>query len=729
MNANLSTSTTISTSTSPTPGLLRSEKIGARHLERLAFVYVRQSSPQQLIRNQESTQVQYGLKRRAVDLGWSEDRVVVIDEDLGKTGATSEGRAGFQRLVAEVTLNHVGIILGVDMSRLARSCKDWYQLLEVCSIFGTLIADLDGVYDPAQYNDRLLLGLKGTMSEAELHILKQRMHQGKLNKARRGDLIMLLPIGYLRRPSGEVVLDPDEEVQAVVQIIFAKFEELGTLHSTLRFLVAQDIKVPVRAYSGLTKGDLEWHRPNRMTLQNMLKNPMYAGAYAYGRRAIDPRRKIPGRPATGRTVVPPEQCHAFLKDRFPAYITWDQYQAHLERLRTNRAVSEEIGAVRRGPSLLSGLLVCGKCGARMPVRYSGRENRHVYSCTRMLTDRGESACQSVAGRALDAFVTTEVLRALAPASVDLSLAAAGNIERQRSEMDNLWQKRLERAGYEALHAERHYRCVEPENRMVARELARQWEEKLQAQREVQEEYERFARTQPRVLTSEERETIRTLAENIPAVWTAPTTTDADRKEILRQVIDRIRVDVAGGSERVRLAVDWAGGTRTEHEIVRPVARWEQLSYWPQLSNRVRELAQKKLTAREIAQRLNDEGWRPAKRRSTFVAGEVIVLLERLGLNRQRSRSEDRTGLDENEWWLPTLARELEMPPITLYSWVRRGWVRHRRAEDRRLILWADPGEIDRLRKLRTVPHGYHVRHRWVPAVDLELTHPRVPAQD
>ncbi len=724
MNANPSIATTNSTSTSPTPGLLRSEKIGARHLERLAFVYVRQSSPQQLVRNQESTKVQYSLKRRAVELGWTEDRVVVIDEDLGKSGATSEGRAGFQRLVAEVTLNHVGIILGVEMSRLARSCKDWYQLLEVCGVFGSLIADLDGVYDPAQYNDRLLLGLKGTMSEAELHILKQRMHQGKLNKARRGDLIMLLPIGYFRRPSGDVVVDPNEEVQAVVRIIFAKFEELGTLHSTLRFLVDHGIKVPVRAYSGITKGDLEWHRPNRMTLQNLLKNPMYAGAYAYGRRAIDPRRKIPGRPTTGRTVVLPEDCQVLLKDRFPAYITWDQYQAHLDRLKANRAISEEIGAIKRGPSLLSGLLICEKCGARMTVRYSGRENRHVYGCTRLLSDHGGPACQILAGPPLDRFVTDEALRALAPASLDLSLAAAENIERQRSEMDALWQKRLERARYESQRAERHYQHVEPENRLVARSLAREWEEKLQAQRNLEEEYERFTRSQPRVLTPEERETIRRLAADIPGLWGAPTTADADRKEILRQVIDRIRVDVVGDSERVRVIIEWAGGTRTEHEIVRPVARWEQLSYWTQLADRVRELDAQKLKAREIAQRLNEEGWRPAKRRSTFVAAEVLVLRERLGLNRQRSRSSDRTALDTDEWWLPTLARELEMPPVTLYHWIHRGWVRSRRADDGRRILWADSDEIARLRKLRSVPQGYHARHRWVRVAELEQTSPK-----
>jgi DNA invertase Pin-like site-specific DNA recombinase len=264
-----------------------SEKIQPHHLDRLAVVYVRQSTLQQVLDHQESTRLQYGLAHRAEALGWSAERILTIDEDLGKSGSSAEGRSGFQRLVTEVSLNHVGLILGIEMSRLARSNKDWHHLLEVCALFGTLIADLDGIYDPSQYNDRLLLGLKGTMSEAELHILKQRMLQGKLNKAQRGELGFHLPIGYVRRPSGEICFDPDEQAQQVVKVIFRKFEELGTLNAVLRYLVDHHIQVGVRVLSGANKGDLEWHRPNRATLQNLLKNPAYAGAYAYGQSHTD----------------------------------------------------------------------------------------------------------------------------------------------------------------------------------------------------------------------------------------------------------------------------------------------------------------------------------------------------------------------------------------------------------------------------------------------------------
>ncbi len=274
----------------------RSEKILPKHLERLAVVYIRQSTMQQVFDHQESTRLQYSLAEHAVALGWPASGVLVIDDDLGKSGTSTVGREGSARLVSEVGLDHVGLILGLEMSRLARSSKDWHQLLEICALFGTLIADLDGIYDPSQYNDRLLLGLKGTMSEAELHMLKQRLHQGKLHKARRGELAFALPIGYVRRPSGEVTFDPDEQVQHVVKLLFRKFDELGTLHAVLRYLTQHDIQLGVRVREGPAKGELEWRRSNRMTLQNLLKNPLYAGAYAYGRRQVDPRKQQPGRP-------------------------------------------------------------------------------------------------------------------------------------------------------------------------------------------------------------------------------------------------------------------------------------------------------------------------------------------------------------------------------------------------------------------------------------------------
>jgi hypothetical protein len=301
--------------------------------------------------------------------------------------------------------------------------------------------------------------MRGTLSEAELHILKQRLVEGKLHKARRGELHIPLPMGYVRRPSGEVVLDPDEQVQAVIRLVFRKFEELGTLNAVLRYLVQHNIELGIRVRTGLAKGELEWRRPNRMTLQNLLKHPIYAGAYAYGRSQVDARKKQAGRPYTGCVVMPSKKWHALVKDRFPAYISWEQFEENLARLKANRARSDEVGAARGGAALLSGLVVCGKCGNRMTVRYSGQRQSASYNCGQLASNYGGAFCQHLAGPALDAFISQQVLAALEPAALELSLEAASHLEKERREHDRLWQQRLERAGYEADRAARHYRLL------------------------------------------------------------------------------------------------------------------------------------------------------------------------------------------------------------------------------------------------------------------------------
>jgi len=343
-------------------------KIQSQHHERLAVVYVRQSSPQQVLAHRESAALQYDLAQRAVAWGWPQERVLIIDEDQGQSGKWAEGRLGFQRLLAEVSLDHVGLVLGIEMSRLARSNKDWHQLLELCALFRTLLADQDGLYDPTNYNDRLLLGLHGMMSEAELHILQGRLNAGRLNKARRGELLNHPVTGYIRVPGDRLALDPDEQVQAVVRLLFDKFAELGTVNRLLQYLVRHGIQLGIRPHFGPNRGNLEWRRPCRETLLNILHHPGYAGAYTHGRRPTDPRRKIPGRPGTGRRVASWQQCEVFLPDRHPTYITWGQFLANQQQLADNRAQAKSRGAPREGPALLGGLLVCGKCGCRMMVR-------------------------------------------------------------------------------------------------------------------------------------------------------------------------------------------------------------------------------------------------------------------------------------------------------------------------------------------------------------------------
>lgn len=697
----------------PPGSALRSEKIHAWHRDRLAVVYVRQSSPQQIVRHRESTRLQYGLTERAAALGWAADRIVVIDDDQGESGRYAESRVGFQRLVSEVSLDHVGLILGIEMSRLARSNKDWHQLLELCALFRTLIADLDGVYDPAQYNDRLLLGLKGTMSEAELHILKQRMYEGRLSKARRGELSFPLPIGYVWQ-DGEIAFDPDDQVQAVVRLIFGKFAELRTLHGLLRYLADQGISLGVRVREGPGKGELVWRRPNRMTLQNLLKHPLYAGAYVYGRRLIDPRHQVPGKPRTGRVVSRRADWLAFLPDRCPAYISMQQFEANVAQLQENQARVSSKGAVRSGAALLAGLVVCGRCHARLLVRYGDRIGGHSYVCQRPASDYGGAACQQVGGRLLDAHVVTQVLTALEPAGLSLSLEAAAHVEAERAILERLWQQRRERAAYEAERAARQYHAVDPDHRLVARTLERAWEEKLTAQQELEEAYHRFAREQPRVLTAAERAAIRQLAADIPALWAAATTTVADRKEILRQVIEQVRVAAQGTSERVTVTVAWAGGAPTTTELIRPLARTERLSTYPTLCARIRGLAAEGQTASAIAQRLEAEGFRPAKG-ARFTAQQILVLRQRLGIPASSPHRPRHDVLGVDEWWPRGLAQELGLSKSTLAHWITRGWVRARQQERPagRWIVWADADELERLRTMQARPLDSELRQRWL----------------
>jgi DNA invertase Pin-like site-specific DNA recombinase len=686
-----------------------SNKIANHHHQRLALIYVRQSDPQQVRRHRESTDLQYQLVQLAIQLGWTQDRVEIIDDDLGFTAKHIEGRLGFQRLMTEVGLDHVGIVIGIEMSRLARSCKDWYQLLELCALFGTVLADPDGVYDPGNYNDRLLLGLKGTMSEAELHIMHGRLAAGRMNKARRGELFNHAPIGYVRAPSGEMVLDPDEQAQSVVRLIFDKFEELGSLNSLLQYLVHHKILLGFRPHYGPNRGQLEWRRPNRPTLQNILHHPIYAGAYSYGRRAVDPRRKVPGRPSTGRTVVPAEQCAVLLKDRLPAYIRWERYEANVAKLAKNQARAASLGAPRAGTSLLSGILACGKCGCRMIVGYQGAETRFRYTCMRHKVDYGEPVCQSLAGKKLDDLVSEQVLAVLEPAALELSLKAAEDIDQERARLHRHWKQQLERVRYDAERAARQYHAVEPENRMVARELEARWEEAILKQRQTEEEYARFENEQPGQLSEEEKQSIKTLAQDIPMLWNAATTSSKDRQTVLRHLIDRVTVEVQGETEVVDITIHWAGGFVSQHDQTRPVARYEQLRDYDRLIARLLELREAGHKSRQIAQALNREGFRPPKRRATYNAPMVRQLLSRNLPKEGRSQQSDaRHPLRKNEWYLADLALELQMPQTTLHRWLQRGWVESRKLSDRRgrWVLWADNDEIERLRRLRSTKQGW-----------------------
>jgi DNA invertase Pin-like site-specific DNA recombinase len=632
------------------PALI-SGKIRDWHWQRQAIVYIRQSTVQQVHEHRESTDRQYALEQRAIALGWPKDRVTVIDDDQGQSGQSAEGRLGFQRLLAEVSLDHVGIIFGLEMSRLARSNKDWHQLLELCAIFRTLLADQDGIYDPTDYNDRLLLGLKGTMSEAELHILRSRMYQGLLNKAKRGEVFNHAPLGYVKTARGDLAMDPDEQVQSVVRLVFDQFDRLGALQGVLRYLVEHAIRLPIRPHYGESRGELEWHRPNRMTLQNLLRHPVYAGYYRWGHRQVDPRRKVAGRPSTGRTSRSPKECLVLLEGRCPAYLTTERYWANQAKLDANRAA--HVRTARHGPSLLGGLLVCGRCGRRLMVAYTNAGAGVRYACLRGVADYGESPCQSLSGDRLDGLVGVEVLSALEPAALELHLSAAADVERERERLHEHWRQRLERARYEAERARRQYQAVEPENRLG-------W-------------------------------------------WNAETTTIADRRQIVRLLIDRIVIDVQGDTERTSVTIHWSGGTASQLVLTRAVQSYEQMSGYAAFWKRVTQWHAEGKSHEEIATCLNAEGYRPPKRAERFTRAMVSTLLAKQGRSGPRPAALSAHGmLKDGEWLLTDLARKLSMPTATLHRWRQAGWVRARKLSipGGHWALWAPPRELQRLTKLR-----------------------------
>jgi DNA invertase Pin-like site-specific DNA recombinase len=695
-------------------------KIRPRHLDRLAVVYVRQSTPHQVASHRESADLQYQLRRRAVDLGWADDRVAVIDDDQGISGQSVENRPGFQRLLAEVSLGHVGIVFGREMSRLARSCKDWHQLLELCGLFQVLIGDADGVYDPTDANDRMLLGLRGMMSEAELHVLRSRLHQGKLNKARRGELFTCVPIGYVRTPEGGMALDPDEQVRSVVTLVFTKFGELGSLTKTHAFLVTHGIHLGLRAYKGAGKGQLVWRRPRRSTLYEMLRHPFYAGAYAYGRCPLDPGRRAAGKKA-GRRSAPPEEWVCLLRDKVPAYISWEQYEENRRRLAANDRGRGRKVTTGRAPTLLNGVVRCGRCGRPMLAHNARPTANPRYACAQEFAEYGGPRCQSVTAAYVDRLIEGLVLRAVEPAALALSFRAAERVEQDRARLHAHWQQRLERVEYEAARARRQYDAVDPENRLVARALERQWEQKLAEVEHLEEDYARFRSEQPRHLTASDRERIRGLTADLPALWRAGTTTGADRRAVVRLLIERVELTRRGQTERVAVVVHWRGGAVSRHDVSQGLRRYTDLARYEELRGRVIVLRGDGLTAEQIAEVLNEEGY-AVPRGERYTGHRVRQLFGRLqltGIPPGIRAASDLPAADE--WWLPALAAELGVKPIVVHRWRWSGWLRARQlpGDGGRWIVRANAAEVKRLRRLRAFEVKHHGRRKPPP----ELTTP------
>jgi DNA invertase Pin-like site-specific DNA recombinase len=588
------------------------EKILATHLERRAAIYLRQSTLKQVHENRESTARQYALRQRAIDLGWPAERVEVIDNDLGQSGSSTQGRSGFQHLAEEVAHGRVGAIFALEVSRLSRSSADWHRLLDLCGLADVVIADEQAVYTPRDYNDRLLLGLKGTMSEAEQYWMRLRLQGGKLNKARRGELRYIPPTGYEWDQGSEGFrLDPDEQVQRALRLLFERFRLDGSGYAVMRYFAGQGLKLPQR--DPATR-ELRWVEPRESLILTILKNPGYAGAYVYGRRE-QRRTLVDGqlrRHHTKRLAL--ETWKVCLRDRHPAYIRWEDFMANQKKLhenRTNHKSPEQRGAAREGSALLQGLALCGRCGYRMGTHYpGGREHLARYQCRSPLRHMGDhKICWTVPSTAIDEAVAKLFLEAVQPPEIELGLAVVRETERQAGEVDRQWNLRIDRLRYEARLAERRYKAVDPDNRVVARSLEREWNDKLTELDEVEREHQDVRSREKLDLTNEDRANILALAKDLPRVWNAKSTTNAERKNLLRMLVREVTigpVEDQACTTRVRLL--WQTGTVSDFAVVHG-RRQASTTTAVAIVDAVRELVMKNMNDAEIADELNRRGLR------------------------------------------------------------------------------------------------------------------------
>ena len=681
--------------------LLPSTKVSQQHLNKLALVYVRQSSQKQVEQNIESTQLQYRLADRAEAYGWPQSRIDIIDDDLGVSGKSIEGRTGFQRLLAEVSLGHVGIVMGIEMSRLARSCRDWHHLLELCAMFSTLLADADGVYDPRDHNDRLLLGLKGTMSEAELYVLRGRLRAGQLNKAQRGEFFTHAPIGYVRSDD-TLIKDPDDQVRSVVELVFAKFQELQSASGVLRYLSDHQIKIGCRDHRGADKGQLRWRAANQSTIIGILHHPVYAGAYVYGRRENNPAKMVPGQPSKGRRWGKPEDWDVLIRDRLSAYITWGQWEQNQQKLKENSTRYGKPGAARGG-SLLASRVRCGRCGCRMSICYAG-SSKARFTCDALRNHLHQTQCQSLNAKPLTDLVERQLLIAISPASLELSIAAARQLEADQATIEKNYKQAIERATYQSDLARRRYEEVDPSNRLVAAELERRWEAALCEQRQAEESLSRQRCDQASRLTQMQVDRIASLATDIPSLWHSVDTSLIDKQHIVRELIEEVTVEVVDTIERVRVTIRWTGGYESHHEIVRPVGKFDQLEFADNIRDRILRMKRRGHTHQAVADDLNAMGYQSTQK-SEFTQAITSSLCRQFEAAGESCKA---IGGYEDHWTMKLLGEHLSIPVSTLRNWHERGWLCSVRSGER-WIVWADEKELSRLTQLAEHQQGPNCR--------------------
>jgi len=642
-------------------------KISPSHLNRNAYIYIRQSTEHQVRENIESQQRQYELVDLAKQYKWNEDSISVIDDDLGRSGSSTTGRTGFSKLVADVALKKAGIIFGLEVSRLARNNKDWYQLLDLCSLTGTLIADTDGVYDPSSFNDRLLLGLKGTMSEAELYMIKSRMLQGLYHKAQKGELKFKLPVGYQFDPDDNIIKSLDEQVTHIIDLTFKKFFEIGTVHGVLKYLLEENLQFPRQASF---EKKLRWVRPYYKAIRDTLGNPLYTGTYVFGRTKVVKELDQYGNQKSRQKKQDMKDWDVIIHDHHPPYISWDQYlkiQKQIEK-NTTPPKFQASQVAREGSALLQGLARCGNCGRSMHVTYHGQGKRSYpsYICNTAYRNFSEHYCQSVGGRRLDQAVSDTFLEAVSPASLNVHLKALQEIQHQQDMALEQLQLQLERTQYEAERAFRQFDAVEPENRLVARTLERQWNNSLKRVEELKGRItERKKIFKDRLSKIEEQE-VRRLAHNLPDIWNAPTTSDKDRKMLLRAAIQEVQLTKQDRDVTVKIL--WIGGAVTDKIVHLPKVRSKRHTSLD-LVELVRQLA-KKFSDDQIARILMRQGRKTATG-LTFNAHKVGNLRWNYGIPRYKKPK----GEQPKTYTAQQAAQILQVSTPTIHNWLNAGFIK------------------------------------------------------
>jgi DNA invertase Pin-like site-specific DNA recombinase len=657
------------------------EKVNAAHLKRNAYLYIRQSTLRQVFENTESTIRQYDLRQRAVALGWPVERIIVIDSDLGQSAATAADREGFQKLVTEVSLEKAGIVLGLEVSRLARNSTDWHRLLEICALTDTLILDEDGLYDPRHFNDRLLLGLKGTMSEAELHVIRARLQGGILNKARRGELQCPLPVGFMYNTEGRPILDSDKQVQDSIRFFFDAFRRTGSACAVVKAFRHKGLLFPQRLKKGPNKGELLWAELIHSRALYILHNPRYAGAFVYGRN----RTRIRPDGQTTYTKLPREQWVLF-PDVHPGYISWGQYEENLQRLRENAYANGQDrrkSPPREGPALLQGLVICGVCGSRMTVRYHTRQTKLVpeYFCQRDGVDHIISVCQHVFGEYLDQAVSQLLIDTVTPLALEVTLTVQQEMQARLDEVDRLRKKQVERARYEADLAQRRYLHVDPANRLVADSLEADWNNKLRALKEAQEQYEEQRRKDQAAINEQQRARIMALAHDFPRLWQNPQTPDRERKRLVRLLLEDVTLIQ---NEQITAHVRFKGGITKTLVLPRPLNYWEGRTTPAAVVNEIDRLLDLH-TEQEIAGILNERGVRSGDGK-TFNSRAVARVRSKYQLKSRYDRLREKGMLTLEE-----MSARLKLTSVWVRAWRDNGLLRAYPVSDRNLFLYEDPG--------------------------------------